>query len=779
MADSEPTKPRQPSPENQGSDDGEPAMVVTRARRSNAGNWMRKLLDQEERHEENAEMVEFYGGEGWAELADDDEFGAYGVEDEGDIALESSGDEDEDEGANDDDDDDDTGEKVIRKEEREQRAAQRKKRKDPFAASALRQKRAKTGSGPSAAAAAAAPGSMAPPPRPKKKSERVSWLPEVHVGPVRSSSRQLSVQNRQMIAQSLEEKERHRLEVLETMRQAEQRKEQGQPKPMTQEERLAEAARVEKRNSKTLSRWEEAERRKVEENKARLEALKNRKLEGAFIRYYSGPSIWVNDKLKFVGKENCKVEDLDLLQEEPTPTPVKAEASEGNTPQVDAASTQDQAPSGDQEQATSNQNQPQPQPQPTPADTTVSTQQPPPPPPPTTTTTPPQPTDAKKPDSFAAPPTTIHQSFGNSIMFPPPEATPGGFLDGILDWASRDPTTTTTTTTSNTAAAAPEPPQSPRRTSAPAATPAPPATQSQEGGGEAGAPALAALPHRLESSSAPPKQPTQQPQQQQQHDPASAPQATDTDTDAQQPSAATEAAAEATTGAPAPTSTSTPTPLPFPPAPLTKRTIQRATRNLITLSSPETAGGAASTTHSTHTHNALTRDKAFLTRTLLAWPATAPTTLPPYPHLPPGTRPGRGSRSHLLHPPRTQCVITAQPARYRDPLTGLAYADAYAFKGLRRFVRDGTARWSSLLGCFVGAREGRWAVARGVPGGFAGDKKDDGEGEGDGEGGGGEAGGAGKEGEAKEAAGVVALEGGAEGRDEGRKDADTVVVAAK
>ena len=35
-------------------------------------------------------------------------------------------------------------------------------------------------------------------------------------------------------------------------------------------------------------------------------------------------------------------------------------------------------------------------------------------------------------------------------------------------------------------------------------------------------------------------------------------------------------------------------------------------------------------------------------------------------------------------PPTASCVITGKPAKYRDPLTGQPYANAAAFKELRR-----------------------------------------------------------------------------------------------
>ena len=52
-----------------------------------------------------------------------------------------------------------------------------------------------------------------------------------------------------------------------------------------------------------------------------------------------------------------------------------------------------------------------------------------------------------------------------------------------------------------------------------------------------------------------------------------------------------------------------------------------------------------------------------------------------------------------------------QPAKFRDPKTGLAYANSYAYKEIQR-LRTGGSRWSNLLDCYVGPVK---SVARGVP----------------------------------------------------------------
>ncbi|EKG12007.1 YL1 nuclear [Macrophomina phaseolina MS6] len=631
---------------------------------------MRKLLEQEERPDEQQDAHDFYSNEHWAEDADDDDFGGDAAVAPDDIALESSGDEDEDEGEQ---DDEDAGEKVIRKEERQQKLLQKRKRRDPFAQAALHRKKAKT------TEQSTPQSSMPPPPRPKKKSERVSWLPEATEGPVRSSSRRLTVQNKQNLTQGLEEKERHRLHVLEIMKKAEKRKEKDQPKPMTQEERLAEAARVEKRNNKTLSRWEESERQKAEENRARLEALKNRKLDGPFVRYYSGPSLWVNDKLKRVGKDNCKIEELDdessasvpaltepensvatqngqqennVQQPASTVKPEEASSSSGQVTTVETTAAgieQSQSLPGHPQTSLSQPEQPklsQPESsQAKPSETQQSQSQQAPSQLPNVQPTQAQPSEphlSQTASSETQPSIAVVSSAelpsgqGHNIMFAPPQSA-GGFLDGIFDWASMD---------SNQAKGSPAQPPLSSHSNLPSAT----------------------VPNESAKESNPAQEPIK------------------------------------ASGEPSPSQQAQPAPPATPPP----RVVLRAVRNLITLQNFDSLRP---------------RDKDALSRALFRWPAGMPIALPTRPP------PGRGARNaHLPH--RELCCITAQPARYRDPLTGLPYADAFAFRSIRRFVSGlgggmGTARWSNLLGCFVGPKsEGRFAVAKGVPERFLGKKKE-------------------------------------------------------
>ncbi|TLS22869.1 uncharacterized protein PpBr36_06068 [Pyricularia pennisetigena] len=60
------------------------------------------------------------------------------------------------------------------------------------------------------------------------------------------------------------------------------------------------------------------------------------------------------------------------------------------------------------------------------------------------------------------------------------------------------------------------------------------------------------------------------------------------------------------------------------------------------------------------------------------------------------------------------CVITNHLAKYRDPKTGLPFANMNAYKAIRRLT-EGNYKWSSILGTWVGTGE---LAAKGVPNRF-------------------------------------------------------------
>ncbi|CAO2651538.1 Nn.00g041080.m01.CDS01 [Neocucurbitaria sp. VM-36] len=270
-------------------------MVTTRARRANAGNRMSTLLAKSAEEEDE-------WGEEWEEAPNEEEFRGDDVNEQEDYNMESSSSEEEDDGG----DEDDVGEKELRKAERQERNKKRKATTNPFAArvAAVNRKKVKLDV-PGEQSSASAP------PRPKKKSERASWIPTEEDGPIRTSSRKQTIANKETTLAKLKEKDRRRDDTLAMMKAAEARKAKAKEKPLTQAERLAEAARNERINKKTLHRWEEAEEARAAERQAKIDALKNRQIDGPFIRYYSGPSIWVDEKLKFTGKDAPSLESLE------------------------------------------------------------------------------------------------------------------------------------------------------------------------------------------------------------------------------------------------------------------------------------------------------------------------------------------------------------------------------------------------------------------------------------------------------------------------------------
>lgn len=260
------------------------SLVSGRAKRSTAGRHMSALIDAAA--DDDLTLL-------FEEVEDDNEFDVdVEAAEEEDMGLDSSDDDDDDQGPNAQNDYE--GEKQLQKEERKKRRAQNDLRFQTL------RKRVKID--PTAVSTPSA----IPPPRPKKKSERISWLPTVEDGPVRSSSRRQTMVNKEMTHARLKDSQEKRIRIIATMKEAERRKAHLKPKQMSQEEHLAEAERIERLNSKSLNRWEKTERRKAEERRARIEALQNRRLEGPVISYWSGLATWVNGRLTRVGNVDIK-----------------------------------------------------------------------------------------------------------------------------------------------------------------------------------------------------------------------------------------------------------------------------------------------------------------------------------------------------------------------------------------------------------------------------------------------------------------------------------------
>ena len=274
-------------------------LVTSRAKRATAGNRLTSLLQQEEgAGEDELELL-------FAE-ADDDAGFEDDIDAESDVQMDSSSD-DEDQGpvaAQDDLE----GEKELRQQERaEKAAASAKKRKAHDAIPKIFKKRVKID--PTLPPTASSSTTQEPAPRPKKKSERASWIPTLEDMPTRASSRGTTRQSKEQLHAQMIDREVKRLRQLANMEKAAAAKEAAKKPALTQADRLAEAARVEKANSKSLTRWEEAEQAREEEQRARLAALGERKMEGPVITWWSGRGEWFGGVLRQVGRKKVKVEE--------------------------------------------------------------------------------------------------------------------------------------------------------------------------------------------------------------------------------------------------------------------------------------------------------------------------------------------------------------------------------------------------------------------------------------------------------------------------------------
>lgn len=266
-------------------------LVTGRAKRATAGNRINPLLQKEQ---DEVDLV-FEKEAGDVDSDEDRDF--VGDEDDAgsDAQLDSSSDdEDRDPGKADDELE---GERELQRQVRAERQKKRKAQtvfKTPTAVG----KKCKVDR---TAVAAPKVSPTTPESRPKKKSERISWIPTSEEGPVRASSRKQTVQNKETVHLRMAEKEKQRLKQMKHMEEAERKRQVAKAPPMTQAQRMAEAARTERKNAKSLNRWEEAEKLKAETLKAKLEALHDRQLTGPVISWWSGLTRWVNGDLSHVG----------------------------------------------------------------------------------------------------------------------------------------------------------------------------------------------------------------------------------------------------------------------------------------------------------------------------------------------------------------------------------------------------------------------------------------------------------------------------------------------
>ena len=279
-------------------------LATTRERRATAGNRMKTMLANEE---PDSDMELLFAEDGEDQGFSDANGGG------SDINMDSSSD---DEGENNANDDDMEGEKELERQAKEKRAAQRKRKAQEAIPAKFRKKVRIDPTTPSSTATGT------PAPRPKKKSERASWLPSQTDLPTRSSSRSTTRISKEQLHQQMVEREARRLKQQAQMEKKARSKE-AKRAPMTQEERLAEAAIVEERNSKSLNRWEEAEKQREEERRAKLAALNQRTLKGPVITSWSGKGQWNDVDLRGLRPYVTEVEDKPKKKREKSEKGVK------------------------------------------------------------------------------------------------------------------------------------------------------------------------------------------------------------------------------------------------------------------------------------------------------------------------------------------------------------------------------------------------------------------------------------------------------------------------
>lgn len=640
-------------------------LATSRAKRSTAGNRMKSMLAAEQPDDE-LELL-------FAE--DGDDAGFTDVEDDGsDVQMDSSSDEEDPQHNGEEDE----GEKELERQARESRQAARK-RKAQEAIPLKFRKKVKINM------RAAGPAS-APPPRPKKKSERTSWLPSPADMPTRASKRETTMLSKEQLHQQMIEREVKRLKQVEAMERKAKKMEALKKPPMTQAERLAEAAIVEKRNEKSLNRWEEAEKQREEERRTKLAALNNRKLDGPVVTFWSGMGEWVDGKLKHVGKivtiedkpvkkkqrvslvgaeetsgsqskdqdaKNRETKDVTAAPSSATAKPVESSTSvqsEVNTVKEDtstasgedkldpalnpAQKTEKKPESTSASDLPSKEAPPQPESQPSepkvpdmrPAEPNGPEMKPP---------------DMRPPDpglyttSMFAPPQQVQvmkppesKTPSNTFLAPPPGATRNGLSMPMIGYSPTNNKTSNVLAPPNTAHK--QSPLSMPQTNihhplAPCPSPARPTQTS-------------AVPAKSQAASKP----------------LSNLKSTQTNATKKR--------------------NSMPAPIPPPPSPPANG---KATRNCIILQNFD--------------ENVINQ-KEVQTRILF----------------------GKDMNKLGKQAPPPKCVITNHPARYKDPKTGLPYSNGYAFKEIQKLQR-GDYQWSRLVGAWVGTGS---RAARGVPARF-------------------------------------------------------------
>ncbi|KAL6249237.1 hypothetical protein RBB50_004300 [Rhinocladiella similis] len=263
-------------------------LIAGRERRRTAGNrYDRDMVLEEAGDGDDPDEVALLFADN--EQEEDDEFKSGDDCDDADM----SSSDDDDQGPNAAADDME-GEKELQKQAKVERA---RKRKADLALTSVAGLRKKLKTDPTRPAAITAPA------KPSKKKERVTWVHDPDSG--RSSLRKKTIAHRAETIARLKESEAQSKKLKALKQQRDRERAKDAPKELTQADRLAEAARIERQNAKSLNRWEALEKKRQEEQAARLAALKNRKLEGPVVSWWSAKATWIGPKLSKIGTKDA------------------------------------------------------------------------------------------------------------------------------------------------------------------------------------------------------------------------------------------------------------------------------------------------------------------------------------------------------------------------------------------------------------------------------------------------------------------------------------------
>jgi len=264
------------------------SLVAGRERRKTAGNrYDRETILEEAPEDDDPDEVALLFADN--EDEEDEEFKSDDPDDDADM----SSSDDDDQGPNAAADDFE-GEKEIIKQAKDERSKKRKADLALTSAAGLRKKLKTDPTHPTSPAAK---------PKPSKKKERVTWVHAQDSG--RSSLRKQTIAHRAETIQRLKESEAQSKKLKALKEKRDRERAEDAPKELTQADRLAEAARVERQNAKSLNRWEALEKKRQEEQAAKLAALKNRKLEGPVVSWWSAKAKWIGPRLNKIGTKDA------------------------------------------------------------------------------------------------------------------------------------------------------------------------------------------------------------------------------------------------------------------------------------------------------------------------------------------------------------------------------------------------------------------------------------------------------------------------------------------